>query len=529
MSAFIHHQKCFITTLSPVHMGAGEDYYPTQYVIDDGLLYAFDELQMSQALGVGMMLDLAKLAETNRDAITAMQKKIYENKDKLTLVAEQCIPVSAGIFSKYCEVLKGSRNEMAIQRTFYNPYDHLPVISGSGVKGSIRTALLDQLNNNKPLSHTLKAERNAATLLQKTLLDFEKVEEDPFRVLKISDAGYRHKDTLQATEVLYAVSRKRNPIVGRKPNSTTVMLECVSPWRARSFAFDFSLLDRSHVKNSNVNQLPKDIAAFAAVCNRYYRPKLEQEIRFLNEKGYSQSGNAEAAWSKGLRGLLTNELKIALDENRVFLLKLGKHGGAEDKTLSGVRSIKIMLGKGEKPENRDKTTEVRLAAQAVSDEKGLMPFGWVLVEVGEQSLPDTMAFIAEMAKPAYMLQEKDAKRIEQRQKLLAEQKILKIQVLEKQQADAEKEAELQQQLAALSVEQKIMHDLQQRVLNNESTNAGPGCALGNDIGKLIETAATEWELIYKLELKLLAVSIYMHLGVDAKNNKKVKERLRLLG
>ena len=64
MNNFLQQEKCFITTLSPVHMGCGEDYYPTQYVIDDGTMYVFDEMQMSKALGSQLMADLAKLAET---------------------------------------------------------------------------------------------------------------------------------------------------------------------------------------------------------------------------------------------------------------------------------------------------------------------------------------------------------------------------------------------------------------------------------------------------------------------------------
>jgi CRISPR-associated protein Csm5 len=49
--SFIESKAVQITTLSPVQLGSGEDFYPTNYVItDEGWLHHFDELALSYAL-----------------------------------------------------------------------------------------------------------------------------------------------------------------------------------------------------------------------------------------------------------------------------------------------------------------------------------------------------------------------------------------------------------------------------------------------------------------------------------------------
>ena len=45
MKPFLHRHTLHLTPLSPLHLGTGEDYEPTNYVIADGLLYAFDPSQ----------------------------------------------------------------------------------------------------------------------------------------------------------------------------------------------------------------------------------------------------------------------------------------------------------------------------------------------------------------------------------------------------------------------------------------------------------------------------------------------------
>ena len=42
--SFLNVTHAKLSTLSPVHLGSGEDFLPTNYVIDDGWLYSFNEM-----------------------------------------------------------------------------------------------------------------------------------------------------------------------------------------------------------------------------------------------------------------------------------------------------------------------------------------------------------------------------------------------------------------------------------------------------------------------------------------------------
>jgi CRISPR-associated protein Csm5 len=75
----------------------------------------------------------------------------------------------------------------------------------------------------------------------------------------------------------------------------------------------------------------------------------------------------------------------------VFLLRVGRHSGAESVTLNGVRDIKIMEGKG--PDGRNKSSNSNaaktlwLAAVTKDQSTKLLPFGWVLVELQSIAAP----------------------------------------------------------------------------------------------------------------------------------------------
>ena len=86
--------------------------------------------------------------------------------------------------------------------------------------------------------------------------------------------------------------------------------------------------------------------------------------------------------------LLDNGLSKRLHDGDAFLLRVGRHSGAEALTLNGVRSIKIMQGRGEKPKWEKQPKTWWLAADDVSNKQGLLPFGWLLVEIDPKA-PDS--------------------------------------------------------------------------------------------------------------------------------------------
>ena len=67
MMKFLDTTRCTISTLSPVHIGCGEDYYPTNYVIDDLLLHHFSEEGLIAALTPAEKIGLSKIGDEQGD------------------------------------------------------------------------------------------------------------------------------------------------------------------------------------------------------------------------------------------------------------------------------------------------------------------------------------------------------------------------------------------------------------------------------------------------------------------------------
>jgi CRISPR-associated protein Csm5 len=92
-----------------------------------------------------------------------------------------------------------------------------------------------------------------------------------------------------------------------------------------------------------------------AACNDFYRPILEAEMVLMRERKY-----LDPLWEKSIQQILV-AAHDKMQRGEAFLLRVGRHSGAESVTLNGVRQIKIMKGKGEQPEHLDaaKTPLVR--------------------------------------------------------------------------------------------------------------------------------------------------------------------------
>ncbi len=128
-----------LTTLSPVHIGTGDVYEPTNFVIDDGWLYEFDEVLFYKSLNE---LDRKSFNSKINDWMqiigfyknyTEEAKKIYENKT----------PVTKKVEEKYKTTINKdgtkNKNQFEIHKTFKNPNTYRAIIPGSSIKGMFDT------------------------------------------------------------------------------------------------------------------------------------------------------------------------------------------------------------------------------------------------------------------------------------------------------------------------------------------------------------------------------------------------------
>lgn len=534
--AFMQTTRCTISMLSPVHIGCGEDYYPTNYVIDDGLLHHFSEEGLLSALTLPEKNGLAKIAEEQGDnGIKKLQEFIYSKKDKLQFHATHSVPLSEAL-EKFYKSRVGQtsqregngrqvNNKLEIARHAFNPYNQTPYFAGSSIKGAIRTALLNALNDGDRLPVRVDSSRDVprgeGDKLQKRVLGYQAIPDDPLRLLKIGDATYSHPDNLNAAEIRFAVNRKNKPAKQQSQAESKglyQLLECLPANRSRSLTFDMTFLAS---QSANYRWTLREICN---ACNEFFVPQLERELDMLQHLNY-----ANADWARSLEKLLANELSEAFRNQQAFLLRVGQHGGAESNTLDGVRHIKIMQGKNP-AKYLDKPTTIWLAGDHKDQQCDLLPFGWVLVEIDDIVLNKTHDFLKAQTAPDYQRHEQLQHLAAQRAEFLAKEQ-QKSELQAQQDAEAAEQERLKQaaedaktqQIAAMTEAQQAVYLLQQEYQAAKTRTPEPNGMLREQLTQAIKLAG-DWPKTDKLALWEIGNELCTFWGKP----KKLKDQLKSL-
>jgi CRISPR-associated protein Csm5 len=403
MTHFLNHYTLKFTPLSPLHVGADEGYEPGNYVIDEeaGALYGFDSSAALAGLSEAERQQLLAIVNGKPDdsMLTSVQAFFHRHREKLLAFANQPVPTVGGVKALYEKRIgktaqhegHGKRviNKLEIDRTFYNPVDGHPLLPGSSIKGAIRTALLDGINDEKPLRD--RNERNQQ--LQERLFAGGRFHTDPMRLVSLGDASWQGKIDKPACQIQFAVNRKRKPVIkdGKLVQSQAEasnlyqLLECILPQHYQSFSGSLTLHNTQSV-NQHTRKLPEQhlhwtIKDIAKACNDFYLGLFWQELNAMKERNY-----LDTTWQTQMEQLFGSGLMKRLNDGDAFLLRIGRHSGAEALTLNGLRSIKIMKGR-EKPTWEKQPKTWWLASDDIGNKQGLLPFGWVLVEIDPQT-PD---------------------------------------------------------------------------------------------------------------------------------------------
>lgn len=137
----LNHYKLKLTTLSPVHIGTGEVYQPTNFVIDDKKLYQFDEVLFYKSLNSADRKEFDRKLQNYMQIIDFYKSKKTEAKK----ISDFTCSASGRVQKQYDKQTNkdGSKNQnqLEIQTTFKNPNTHRAVIPGSSLKGMLETAL----------------------------------------------------------------------------------------------------------------------------------------------------------------------------------------------------------------------------------------------------------------------------------------------------------------------------------------------------------------------------------------------------
>ena len=133
--------KLKLTALSSIHIGTGEVYEPTNFIIESGKLYEFDEVLFIKSLN---KLEKTSLESKLNDYMQVID--FYKNKEirlKAKTLSFSEVNVSKKVEGKYNTLYNKdhskNKNLFEIHKTFKNPNTQRAIIPGSSLKGMLDT------------------------------------------------------------------------------------------------------------------------------------------------------------------------------------------------------------------------------------------------------------------------------------------------------------------------------------------------------------------------------------------------------
>ncbi len=562
MSGIPRSRKLWITPLSPVHMGTDEDYTPTGYVIEGDTLYEFDERALENLPAAERRsLDRLLAGEPSPAMLKRVQAFFHRNREWLIPGAVNVVHVSeelAGLYQarigKTANLKTGDQNKLEIERAAYNPLDRRLMLPGSGLKGAMRTALLDAVKGEKTLKDlSFYDKRDRRKRPPRNNREMQEAifkgsfATDPMRLVQVGDCAWHGPETLNSAEILFAVNRKKHPVVDERGKLRPALgenlyqlLECAAPFRFRAFRGLLTVPDvrAAGERNGKLPELRFDFGEIAAACNRFYRLIFDREMELLRERGY-----LDTQWRETVENLLNDgSIRERLDRNDAFLLRVGRHSGAESVTLNGVRSIRIKdrtvdkniadaIKKAKKDARlHDETILINgedeiqlpvrlrdlnvtrsgelyyfkpmpktfwLASGSRGDKRFLRPFGWLLVEMTapDQAPPpwplaETLSAEQEERMARWLEQvQQYRRRLVEKVKTIREQEARRLREEAEQKEREERERE---RLATLSDEERQMEALRRQLeADRAAGRREPGGVLNDKRLALLE-AAEQW-------------------------------------
>ena len=491
---FMQTHKVYLTPISPIHIGCGEDFEPTNYVIDGNILYHFDPVKLG--LSQEQKEHLIKLIDderiSNAQKLLNIQKFFLNHKEIAKKISSYEVNVATGFppewkekVSKPVEIDKNGKekdviNQLAIQRNAYYPSKngHIPYIAGSSFKGAFITPILSQRHfengqrpfiklepkinsqdKNKKLSEIANKINTDYIYHINNLKSFEEVKENfahnEFRSIKFSDFM---PQIAANTKVYYTVSFHRELSKGQKKSDSRIIQrrECILSGQYRAFTADLTIME------DKVNKLCS-LEEYFEITQDYYQRAFISEIEKMKE-----SDLVNEKWANSILNLISKG---------GYLIRLGKNG-SDTKVLEGkgVAQIKINPKKGQEEYYQEKATTFWLAADTNTQQENLLPFGWTLIEIqGKNENSALEDWCNRQPRPAL-------------------DKISKFKAQEQERQKEKEDKERQELLNSLSSNRRIIEEYIDN-WKNLSKNSFTSSKIYSDAKKLIEQAIQDnWNI-----------------------------------
>lgn len=415
--------RLHITPISPLHIGCGEEYEPVDYLVDedrnclqlvDSERLKMPETQRRQLADVLFRTD----SNASRDRANLLSQLVGQSPDAVTLE----IPIAAGALDLVFGARRNPSAKNFLRRTAFDRVNGGCLVPGSSVKGAIRTAVLASQSRQPAKNGVLATtRRNIQQLTSEARARFEQgrggpqrvpkkdaaeneqlagqllelspdkeaaMPSDPFRLVHVADASVNWQRVICIQDFRY------RPDGREKANGNLASIVEVVRWQRHAPAEVLLTLPanpRDTLQRPNLGPsdgVPKislPLERLARDCNAYYKEALGRELAL----GAVYSC-VEPNWRKMAEEILATLPAVG---DRAFLLRVGRHSGADCVTIDGVRSIKILRNGGSDFADYESSPHgIWFCADSLRQRTGLLPFGWVLVET-QGPVPELRAIL----------------------------------------------------------------------------------------------------------------------------------------
>jgi CRISPR-associated protein Csm5 len=394
-----------LTTLSPLHIGSGEEYEPTGFVADTQkkVIYPFNP--SSVPLPAEAMEEFVTLmeGEPSIKSIYAFYDRhidLYKahatgavpydaelQKGLAQLVRGQVRGAEEGSRSKGSSGKKGQKAEQkeagnVISRTMHRFIggSDVPYVPGSTLKGAIHTALLDRVAASR--AGTLRPPSDHRELDKCVVLG--EMSTSPMRFVSVEDFQSEESDAVYH-RIIKQLGRYRND----GPNSdkdcmphVNIEVIGIGLYRCMQGAITLEHLDVPAALAKNIKNMFRQDYVYKSIeevfkdLNRFSLNEFEQELSF-----WKQSDPRSLRWITELKNLL-DAIRPDLDAGRIALTRLGKSTGSANFTIRvpGWAKIGVQKGKQGKKEEVHLAKTLKVARYGAPGREVRIPFGWVLLE-----------------------------------------------------------------------------------------------------------------------------------------------------
>ncbi len=372
--------KARLHVLSPIHIGCGDEYEPTSFVVhpDSQKLISFDMFQFMEGLDDAGRKTMSQIADKGSLAsIIELYRFIFSQRSK---IRGWEVELSDSVVARYLKVkelplnearLRQEFNNFRIPRTAYNLFDNQPYVPGNSLKGSIRTGYLSKLAlagaTQQGIEKIFSGERPSSPItgqsdarrLEKQLLGGA-FDTDPFRLVKVSD--FLPAENVR-TKILYGLNRKKDEVSSGR--GVPQILETIVP----GSVFEGVINIEPPLNGNGIAMAIKRHTLFRLV-QKFFVDSYSREIKVL------QKIKAKPPKPKDVKELIETR------KNLSCIVRIGRHSGAESVTIEGNRRITVRGPGGSKTE-MDGATTIWLASEKDNppNNAGMTPFGWAMLEV----------------------------------------------------------------------------------------------------------------------------------------------------